>query len=70
MEEIVGEIQDEFDQECFVIEKVDEMEYFIDGMMLIEEVSECFELDMDWSDYDIIGGWLYFRVEIILFEVG
>jgi len=70
MEEIVGEIQDEFDQERPAIEKVDEMEYSIDGMMLIEEVSERFELDMDRSDYDTIGGWLYSRVETIPPEVG
>lgn len=70
MEEIVGEIQDEFDQERPAIEQVDEMEYSIDGLMLIEEVSERFGLEMDRSDYDTIGGWLYSRVETIPPEVG
>ncbi|MGQ8871950.1 hemolysin family protein [Paenibacillus sp. TSA_86.1] len=70
MEEIVGEIQDEFDHERPVIEQVDEMEYSIDGLMLIEEVSERFGIEMDRADYDTIGGWLYSRVDTIPPEVG
>lgn len=70
MEEIVGEIQDEFDQERPTIEQVNEMEYSIDGLMLIEEVSERFGIEMDRTDYDTIGGWLYSRVDTIPPEVG
>ena len=70
MEEIVGEIQDEFDHERPTIEQVNEMEYSIDGLMLIEEVSERFGIEMDRTDYDTIGGWLYSRVDAIPPEVG
>ena len=70
MEEIVGEIQDEFDHERPTIEQVNEMEYSIDGLMLIEEVSERFGIEMDRTDYDTIDGWLYSRVDAIPPEVG
>lgn len=65
MEEIVGEIQDEFDEERPGIEKIREDEYSIDGLMLIDEINERFGLDMDTNDYDTVGGWLYSRLEAI-----
>ncbi|MHA0857970.1 hemolysin family protein [Paenibacillus sp. CMAA1364] len=65
MEEIVGEIQDEFDEERPVIEKINDDEFSIDGLMLIDEINERFELDMDTADYDTIGGWLYSRLDTI-----
>ncbi|MOA05103.1 Hemolysin C [compost metagenome] len=64
MEEIVGEIQDEFDEEREAIEKRDEHTYSISGMMLVEEVNSFFGLDMNTDDYDTIGGWLYSRIDL------
>ncbi|UNK20934.1 hemolysin family protein [Paenibacillus sp. N3/727] len=66
MEEIVGEIQDEFDEERQGIEIVSEDEYSIDGLMLINEINGHFGLDVDTEDYDTIGGWLSSRLEVIL----
>lgn len=63
MEEIVGEIQDEFDEERPDVEKRDENTYSINGMMLIEEVNNLFGLDLPTDDYDTIGGWIYSQVE-------
>lgn len=63
MEEIVGEIQDEFDQERPGIETVGDGEHSIDGLMLIEEINEHFGLHLDTDDYDTIGGWLYSKLE-------
>jgi len=65
MEEIVGEIQDEFDEERPGIEKIRDDEYSIDGLMLIDEINERFGLELDTNDYDTIGGWLYSRLETI-----
>ena len=42
IEEIVGEIQDEFDQERPSIEKRSDLIYSIDAMLLLEEVSDIF----------------------------
>ncbi|WP_106767693.1 hemolysin family protein [Paenibacillus faecalis] len=70
MEEIVGEIQDEFDEERQGIEMVSEDEYSIDGLMLIDEINDQFGLDLDTEDYDTLGGWLSSRLEAIIPEKG
>ena len=70
IEEIVGEIQDEFDEERQGIEVINEDEYSIDGLMLIEEINDQFGLDMDTEDYDTIGGWLSSRLEVHLPQKG
>ncbi|PZD94164.1 hypothetical protein DNH61_19635 [Paenibacillus sambharensis] len=64
MEEIVGEIQDEFDEERPDLEQRDEQTYSINGLMLIEEVNSYFGLEIESDDYDTIGGWIYAQVEI------
>lgn len=64
LEEIVGEIQDEFDEERPLVEIREDSAYSVDGKMLIEEVSEVLGLKLDSDDFDTIGGWLYSRIEI------
>ncbi|MNW60953.1 Magnesium and cobalt efflux protein CorC [compost metagenome] len=64
MEEIVGEIQDEFDEERPGVEKLGEDEYSIDGLMLIEEINNSLGLHMETDDYDTIGGWMYSKLEV------
>lgn len=64
MEEIVGEIQDEFDEERPDIERKDETTYSINGLMLIEEVNSYFGIEIESDDYDTIGGWIYSQIEI------
>ncbi|WP_138493747.1 hemolysin family protein [Paenibacillus pinistramenti] len=70
MEQIVGEIQDEFDEERPAIEQIEEDVYSIDGLMLIESVNERFHLGMDSEDYDTIGGWLYARIDALPPKIG
>ncbi|MEF2967199.1 hemolysin family protein [Paenibacillus sp. M1] len=70
VEQIVGEIQDEFDEERPGIEQLDENSHSIDGLMLIESVNDRFGLDLDSEDYDTIGGWLYSRIEILPPQIG
>ncbi|UJF36297.1 hemolysin family protein [Paenibacillus hexagrammi] len=64
MEEIVGEIQDEFDEERPSIEMKDERTFSIDGLLLIDEVNDYFGVDIVSDDYDTIGGWIYSQIEI------
>jgi CBS domain containing-hemolysin-like protein len=64
MEEIVGEIQDEFDEERPEVEKLEDGTYSISGLLLIEEVNSLFNLDIPTEDYDTIGGWIYSQIEI------
>lgn len=64
IEEIVGEIQDEFDEERPKMERRDAATYSIDGRMLIEEVNSYFDIRIETDDYDTIGGWIYSQVEM------
>jgi CBS domain containing-hemolysin-like protein len=59
IEEIVGDIRDEFDHdEVPDIKKVNENKTIIDGKVLIEEVNDLFGLDIDDTDVDTISGWI------------
>jgi CBS domain containing-hemolysin-like protein len=63
LEEIVGEIQDEFDEERPSIETAGADAYSVNGLLLIEEVNEQLGLCILSEDYDTIGGWLYAQLE-------
>ena len=58
IEEIVGDINDEYDsvQDDFV--KVSEEEYVVDGTSRISEVNEELGLDIISNDFDSIGGFV------------
>ena len=58
VEEIVGEIQDEFDEERPDAEKRDENLYSIDAKMLLEDLKDEFDIAIDDEDVDTVGGWL------------
>lgn len=59
LEEIVGEIRDEFDaDEMPEINHINETKTIVDGKVLIEEVNDLFGLDLDDSEMDTIGGWI------------
>lgn len=64
IEEIVGDIQDEFDEERQSIEKKAHDTYSINGRVLLEEVNDFFGFNIDTDDVDTIGGWIYSQVEI------
>ena len=58
LEEIVGEIQDEFDEGEAAIEQISEDLYAVDGRIPIIEVNEHFNLDLPHEDFDTIGGFI------------
>lgn len=59
LEEIVGEIRDEFDaDEVPEINKINENKTVVDGKVLIDEINDLFGLDIDESEMDTIGGWI------------
>src|SRR5690606_30564851 len=58
IEEIVGDIQDEFDDdEVPEVQEISEGHYIIDAKMLIEEVNDLLKINIDDEDIDTIGGW-------------
>lgn len=57
LEEIVGEIRDEYDEdEKNLIQKVSEQEYLIEGSMKLDDVNDALGLAFESEDYDSIGG--------------
>lgn len=59
LEEIVGEIRDEFDfDEQPMIQKITPETTILDGKVLISEVNDLFGLNLDDSELDTIGGWI------------
>lgn len=58
IEEIVGEIRDEFDgDELPEIQKVAEGHFSFDGKVLLNQVNDMLGVQIDEEDIDTIGGW-------------
>ena len=56
LEEIFGEVQDEFDEEEADIKEVTENTYIANAMMRLDEITEYFEIEIIDEDVDTIGG--------------
>ena len=56
LESIVGDIQDEFDDEEEEIEEVNDSHFIVDGATIIDDVSEIIGQELDDSENDTIGG--------------
>jgi len=63
LEEIVGEIQDEFDMEGNEIIKTEAGTYHVDGKVLIEDVIELLDIEIEAENIDTIGGWIYSQLK-------
>ena len=63
VEEIVGDIQDEFDQERPTVERKGKRLFSVDAKLMLEEVNEILEINIQEDNVDTLGGWLYARVE-------
>jgi CBS domain containing-hemolysin-like protein len=59
LEEIVGEIEDEFDLPDETIEQVDNETIRIDGTFPIDDFNERFECDLPQEDYHTIAGFVF-----------
>ncbi len=65
LEEIVGEIQDEYDVEEPIVERLSDHEARVDGRADVDELLELFDLDLkleDADEYDTVGGLMYHRI--------
>jgi magnesium and cobalt transporter len=56
LEEIVGDIEDEYDQEDRYYRRIGEGEYYVKALMPIEEFNEEFKTQLSDEEYDTIGG--------------
>jgi CBS domain containing-hemolysin-like protein len=59
IEEIVGEIQDEYDVEEELIQEVSDEEALFDARVSIRDVNDTLDLDIEDEDFDTLGGLLY-----------
>lgn len=62
IEEIVGEVQDEFDQEAPRIRVVSEREFILDGSTPVVEVNEILKTRLSTDVADTIGGYVLSRL--------
>lgn len=66
VESIVGSIQDEYDHEEELVQKLADGCYELDGTIPIDDVERLFDIELDNdSDYDAIGGLLIEALERI-----
>jgi CBS domain containing-hemolysin-like protein len=65
LEEIVGEIQDEYDVEEPLIDRLSDDDALVDGRAAVDDLAELFETQVpqeDEDEYDTVGGLIYHRI--------
>jgi CBS domain containing-hemolysin-like protein len=66
LEEIVGDIQDEYDTEEPLTVRISDDEARIDGRASVDDLGELFNIDLagleDADEYDTVGGLIYHRI--------
>ncbi len=63
LEEIVGNIMDEYDDEEDYIEEKGENEYLIEGMTLLENLEELLHIDFGDSEFETLSGLLISKLD-------
>ena len=58
LEEIVGEITDEFDREDESIHRISDHEAILDARVSIDELEELFGVKVEEGDFDSVGGFI------------
>ena len=59
IEEIVGDIEDEFDPARIQVVRDEEGDYLVDGRMDIDDVNDRFVVHLPNEDFDTLGGFIY-----------
>ena len=65
VEEIVGDIRDEYDHEENLYEQISENEYIFDAKINIDEFNELMDTNLDDTGYETLGGFLYAQLDKI-----
>jgi len=63
LEEIVGEIIDEYDKEIELFKKIDENTFIADGMINIDKINEVLHVKIPEDDFETLGGFIYKLIE-------
>src|SRR5262249_36316745 len=65
VEEIIGDIKDEYDQEELLFERVGENEFIVDAKISLDELSELLDMELTSEDYDTLGGFVLAQLDKI-----
>lgn len=67
IEEVMGDINDEYDDDEPVIRKIDNDTYIVNGLISIKELNDKLHLNLDeeTEDYDTLGGFLINQIDYI-----
>jgi CBS domain containing-hemolysin-like protein len=63
VEQLIGEVQDEFDQEAPVVERVDALTYSVDGAARIDELEESLGLELPEDGFPTLGGRVFEQLQ-------
>lgn len=70
LESIVGNIQDEYDDEEEEIKQINETTFTVDGTTDIDEIDELVGTELPEGDYDTLGGFVISQLGYLPAEVG
>jgi CBS domain containing-hemolysin-like protein len=59
LEEIIGEIQDEYDMEEELINKLDSNVWLVNGRVSIDELAELLDIEIEYEEAETVGGLIY-----------
>ncbi|MCD4776490.1 MAG: hemolysin family protein [Candidatus Aegiribacteria sp.] len=59
MEEVFGEILDEYDKEALLVRKLDDNSYILDARIPIDDLNELLDTTFEDVDYESLGGMVY-----------
>ena len=65
LEEIVGEIYDEYDKETDKFKKIDNNTFLFDASIALYDVEKFLDIDIDEDDVDTLGGYLIKKLDRI-----
>lgn len=58
IEEVMGNIEDEYDDDEPEITQIDTNTYLVNGLLSLDELNDHLHLDLESEDYDTLGGFL------------
>lgn len=59
LEEIVGDILDEYDNEIDLVEKIEEGLFIVKAEVSLEEINDLFDVELPEKDFDSLGGYVF-----------
>jgi len=68
VEEVMGDIDDEYDPVSYKIKKIDDSTYIIDGLVSVDELNNKLDLNLSSENYDTISGFLIDHMGLIPME--